>query len=293
VTVSARESFALCRRVARRRARHFYAAFLLTPPAKRNALCAVYAVLRALDDAADEPGESAAKVDALRGWRASIDAAAAGGVDGHPLLPALRETMDRFEIPARFFHLLLEGAEMDLGVVRYPTFGDLRGYCYRVASAVGLICLRILGVRDERATAAGEACGIAFQLTNILRDVGEDAARGRIYLPLEDLDRFECTEEQVLARRHDERFERLMKFEADRAREHYARALDLPRLVRFTGRATLLAMIGAYRRLLDKIERGGFRVFARPVRLSRAEKLGISARAAVLALFPVAARRTA
>ena len=278
------ESFRFCRAVARREARNFYATFLLSPPAKRDALCAVYATLRALDDAADGPGGVEEKRRALRDWREALGAGA--DPEAFPSLPALHETARRFEIPSEYFRLLVEGVEMDLDVRRYATFAELRDYCYRVASVVGLICVRIFGARDERSRAPAEACGLAFQLTNILRDVAEDAARGRIYLPQEDLRRFGCSEEQVLRGEWDGRFASLMRFEAARARGFYEEACALPPLVRWTGRTTLRAMIGFYRGILRTLERRDFRVFGPRVRLSGLEKARVVAAALARNFWP-------
>ncbi|HET6204089.1 MAG TPA: phytoene/squalene synthase family protein [Planctomycetota bacterium] len=278
------DSFRFCRAAARREARNFYATFLLSPPAKRDALCAVYATLRALDDVADGAGPVEEKRRALRDWREALDGARDPA--GYPSLPALLETARRFEIPAEHFRLLVGGVEMDLDVRRYPAFRDLSDYCYRVASVVGLICVRIFGGRDERARPPAEACGLAFQLTNILRDVAEDAARGRIYLPLEDLARFGCSEEQVLRGEWDERFAELMRFEAARARAFYEEARVLPPLVNWSGRTTLRAMIGFYRGILRTLERRDFRVFGPRVRLSGLEKARVVAAALARNLWP-------
>ncbi len=278
------DSFRWCRAVARREGRNFYATFLLSPPAKRDALCAVYATLRALDDVADGSGPVAEKRRALLAWREALRPGADEA--SFPSLPALLETARRFQIPADHFRLLLEGVEMDLDVRRYATFEDLRGYCYRVASVVGLICVRIFGARGEGTRAPAVACGLAFQLTNILRDVAEDAGRGRIYLPQEDLRRFGCSEEQVLRGEWNGRFADLMRFEAARAHSFYEEARALPALVHRTGRTTLRAMIGFYRGILRALERRDFRVFGPRVRLSGLEKARVVAAALARNLWP-------
>jgi phytoene synthase len=168
---------------------------------------------------------------------------------------------------------------MDLTVRRYERFDELYQYCYRVASVVGLVCIEIFGYHDARAREYAESCGIAFQLTNILRDVREDGARGRIYLPLEDLRRFEYTEEELLQGVVNDRFLRLMEFEVARAREYYDRALPLLSLIDRESRPALQAMIAIYRGILTRIEQGGYDVFAERARLSHWEKVGIAARA--------------
>jgi phytoene synthase len=190
----------------------------------------------------------------------------------------LADTVQRFQIPHRHFADLLDGTDMDQTVNRYETFPELYRYCYRVASCVGLIVLPIFGTRDESATVPAEACGIAFQLTNILRDVREDAARGRIYLPAEDRRWFGVTEEDIMQGRATPQFLELMRFEAQRARDYYRQAEPLFERIEPESRATLAVMIGVYRAVLDKLERRGFPVFAERVSLTGPEKLAVVAR---------------
>ena len=185
-TVSA--SYAECNRIARASHSSFYLAFFGLPREKRNALCALYAFMRLVDDVSDEPGDLDSKRAGLARWRAMLDEAIAGRTSGHAVLPALADTISRFEIPSRYFHDLILGAEMDLTVASYATFDRLSEYCYRVAGTVGLTCLHVFGFRDPRAPDLAERLGLAFQLTNILRDVSADHQMGRVYLPLEDLD---------------------------------------------------------------------------------------------------------
>ncbi len=169
--------------VARRRARNFYYSFVVLPPEKRRAFCAVYAFMRYCDDISDGSETLENKRQALKNWRAQLNAAVQGHFDGSPILPAFHDAVRRFSIPADYFHWIIDGAEMDLTIDRYETFGDLYRYCFNVASAVGLVCLKIFGYADKRAPQLAEQCGIAFQLTNILRDLDEDAGMGRLYLP--------------------------------------------------------------------------------------------------------------
>ena len=185
-----RQSYAECRRVAREAASNFYYAFFMLPQAKRDALCALYAFMRLVDDVSDTVGGAADKQRGLARWRAALDAAVAGDVSAHPILPAFADTIERFHIPPRYFHDLISGAEMDLTVGDYATFERLREYCYRVAGTVGLTCLHVFGFDDPHAPDLAEKLGIAFQLTNILRDVPKDYEMGRVYLPQEDLARF-------------------------------------------------------------------------------------------------------
>jgi 15-cis-phytoene synthase len=270
--------------VARNRS-NFYYSFVVLPVEKRRAFCAVYAFMRYCDDISDGTAGHGVKQAQLRDWRSQLDAAFAGSVRKNPILPAFHDTVKNFSIPAQYFHWIIDGAEMDLGVVRYETFTDLYKYCFNVASAVGLVCLQIFGYKDARAREYAEQCGIAFQLTNILRDVKEDAESGRIYLPLEDLGKFGYTEEELRLGVVDERFRRLMKFEAGRAREYYAAARNLLPLVEDSSRPALWAMIKIYERILDKIEGRQFDVFRHPIHLAGTEKLSIAFKALGMRFF--------
>jgi phytoene synthase len=187
------DSFAYCRRTARSAARNFYYGFRLLPAEKRDALCALYTFMRGVDDISDEPGDIAAKTRALAQCRAQMDRALAGEFDSDPVWPAFREVMSRYQIPTRYLHDLISGAEMDLTVSRYETFDRLREYCYRVAGTVGLCCLHVFGFSDPEAPELAETLGIAFQLTNILRDLRKDYQIGRIYLRKRISRGFRCT----------------------------------------------------------------------------------------------------
>jgi len=272
-------SYRSAKAVARSRAGNFYYSFIVLPPAKRLAFCAVYAFMRHCDDISDGNSSVEAKRAALRQWRAQLDAAFSGKPAENPILPAFQDTVSRYSIPAQYFHWIIDGAEMDLKVFRYETFTDLYRYCFNVASAVGLVCLQIFGYGQERAKKLAESCGIAFQLTNILRDVKEDARMGRIYLPAEDLKRFDYTPEELHRGVLDERFRKLMKFEAGRARQYYDEARNLLPLVEETSRPALWAMIAIYERILGRIEQRQYDVFSIPVRLPAGEKISIALRA--------------
>ncbi|NQU10036.1 phytoene/squalene synthase family protein, partial [bacterium] len=218
MTDATAESYALCRQIARRSARNFYYSFLVMPADKRAAMCAIYAFMRRSDDLADGAANPALALESLRRWRSQVEAALAGNPAAEPILPALVDTIERYRIPARHLHALLDGTEMDQTTTRYATFDELYRYCYQVASCVGLVVLPVFGYEDPAAERHGEACGIAFQLTNILRDVKEDGRLGRIYLPLEDLRRFNVSTEEILSGQMTPRFVELMRFEAARAR---------------------------------------------------------------------------
>ena len=275
VSQSLEQSYDLCRRIARRTAKNFYYSFLVMPRSKRDAMCAIYAFMRRSDDIADSAANSAVALEGLRQWRAQVDAALTRGEFADPILPALADTVRRYQISPRHFHELLDGTEMDQCVTRYETFDDLYKYCYHVASAVGLVVLPIFGYTDKAALAPAEACGIAFQLTNILRDVKEDAQMGRVYLPREDLRHFGIEEDDILNSRVTSQFIELMKFEAARAHEYYRKAEPLLGLIHPDSRGALAVMMGIYGGILRKIEKRNYAVFDERIRFSAAEKLWI------------------
>jgi phytoene synthase len=269
-----RSSLSYCRRLTRRAHSSFPLAFRVLPPAKRDATTALYAFCRATDDLADEPGDPAAKRAALTRWRSRLRDALRHGTYTHRLHAALHDAVRRYEVPPDYLEAVLDGVETDVGPVGFASFDELYPYCYRVASAVGVACVYIWGVRDrddlgpaiDRATHTG----IAFQLTNILRDLSEDRARGRVYLPRDELERFGCPPESWRA--DDPAFRELMRFQLGRARQYYAKGEPLDGLLSADGRAVFRMMAGVYRRLLDEIERRGYDVFSRRVRVSHLTK---------------------
>ncbi len=272
-------SYRSARKVAQSRARNFYYSFVVLPADKRRAFCAVYSFMRYCDDISDGSATAEKKRALLHRWRSTLDHASKGEFNGHPILPAFHDTLQRFSIPADYFHWIIDGAEMDLTTDSYETFEALYRYCFNVASAVGLVCLQIFGYSEERAKKYAEYCGVAFQLTNILRDVKEDARMGRIYLPHEDLARFRYSGDELARGVRDERFRRLMTFEADRARSFYDQARNLLPLIDRRSRPALWAMMEIYSRILKKIVRTQFDIFGAPIRLSNAEKSTIALRA--------------
>jgi phytoene synthase len=276
--ISLAQSYALCDRVARRHAANFYPAFRLLARPKRRAMCALYAFMRVADDIADGPGTAEQKGHKLAAWRDDLRAA----LDGHArhfLLPALRDTVQRFAIPARYLEAVVDGVAMDLGPLCFRHFGELYRYCFHVASAVGLACIHVWGFHGETAERLAEYAGIAFQLTNILRDLPEDYARGRVYLPSEDLEVFGCPPECLSGPPRSGAFQDLMRFQVDRARQYYRAAEGLPPLLTADGRAVFQLMAGTYRGLLDEIERRDYDVFTRRVALSRWTRLRLAAQA--------------
>ena len=274
--VSVELSEAHCRRVSRRAARNFYYAFLPLSREQHNAICAVYAFARRSDDVtdADAPLSVEARRQALERWRGSVERALTGEYGDDSVLPALHRAARRFAIPPQYFLELLEGVAMDLHPPRYRTFDELYRYCYLVASTIGLICLHIFGFRSQDAVALAERMGVAFQLTNILRDLREDAARGRLYLPEEDLERFGVRRGDVEEAKL-ERVRELLRFEADRAERYYQEAAPLLGLVDRHSRASLWIMTAIYHGILERVRASGYDVFSRRAGLSHAEKTGI------------------
>ena len=288
-------SYEGCWNLAREAHSNFYYAFFLLPKAKRDGIAALYAFMRLVDNVADDGDDIAAKQRGLAKWRAALDEAIGGYaafVDGSSalnlqsaptgageVLPALADTMRRFNMPARYLHDQISGAEMDLTVHSYPTFDRLREYCYRVAGTVGLTCTHIFGFNDPRALDLAEKLGLAFQLTNIIRDVQEDAGRCRVYLPDEDLARFNVSPQDFCKNEGTLGVRELLRFEADRAFQLYEEGSELLDLIDADSRGTLWLLIHTYSALLARIESLDFAVFGERIRLSKAEKMLFIARA--------------
>jgi phytoene synthase len=272
------QSYEYARRVARSRAKNFYYSFILLSRQQRKAMCAIYAFMRHCDDLSDEPGASR---EALERWRAELADALEGRFSDHPVWPGFHHTVRRFGIPHEYFFEMIDGVISDLEPRRFQTFDELYKYCYQVASVVGLTTIHIFGFDTSSALPLAEKCGIAFQLTNILRDIREDAGRDRIYLPAEDLRRFGVSEDDLRAGVRSPGFLKLMAFEADRARAYYDESRPLLDLIHPRSRNSLWALITIYSNLLDRIRRTNYDVFARRVRLSSVEKSWIIVRALV------------
>jgi phytoene synthase len=269
-----RKAYAYCQEITRRSSSSFYYPFRLLAPDRRDALFAVYAFCRFIDDVADDEGRRDPAALLAR-WRTEL-AEVYTGKPTHPIAVALADAVQRFELPQTVFLELIDGVEMDLTRQRYGTIEELYGYCYRVASTVGLLCIGIFGYQRPSARDYAVNLGIAFQLTNILRDVREDAQRGRIYLPLEDLRRFDCTEDDLLGGHYSPRVEALMAFECERARAYYQLARNALAPEDRGSLAAAEAMRSIYERLLDRIEARHFDVFGPKVTLPRYEKLTLA-----------------
>jgi 15-cis-phytoene synthase len=253
----------------------FYYSFLFLPAERRLAITALYAFCREVDDAVDECSDPAIARTKLSWWRTEI-AALFAGTPSHPVTRALAPAIERFNLPQMRFQQIIDGMEMDLTQDRYADFGALQHYCFHVAGVVGLMAAEIFGYENPATMRYAEDLGTAFQLTNIIRDVGEDARRGRVYLPLDELARFGVSIGDVLSARESEAFTEMMRFQIARAESFYARALAaLPDGDRRSQRAGLV-MAAIYRTLLSKIAADGCHVLTRRTRLTPIRKLWLA-----------------
>lgn len=262
--ISVQQSYEYCRNVARTQAKNFYFSFILLDKPQRDAMCAMYAFMRYCDDLSDGPETATDAV--MDQWQLELENALDGNFGSNPCWPAFHDAVTRYAIPRPYFHQMIDGVRSDLTAREFETFEELYVYCYQVASVVGLTVTHIFGFDDPRALDLAERCGIAFQLTNILRDVKEDEERGRCYLPREDRERFPVLRD-------------LLEFEASRAKLYYHESAPLTSMVHPRSRPSLWALIQIYRRLLDRIESSGYDVMSRRIRLSTPEKLLIVAQA--------------
>lgn len=300
-----RAAYSVCRHIARSAAKNFYYGFLLLPARKRNALSAVYAFMRHADDISDDPAiPLEQRREKLDEWMSALRRVVDGERTDDPVLFALADAQKRYQISLDLLEKLVHGTEMDVAPqpaqngllstrpsvsapprqsagdepqLQYETFTQLYDYCYHVASVVGLVCIRIFGYRDPQAEKLAEDVGVAFQLTNILRDVKEDAALGRVYLPREDFARFNIDVHALTNGSAPQALQPLMEFEAARARAYYFSAQDLVPLIDDDSRGALWTLVEIYRRLLERIVERNYDVFSERVRLSTAEKLKVLA----------------
>jgi 15-cis-phytoene synthase len=288
-------AYSVCRGITRSNAKNFYYAFLVLPKRKRQALCAVYAFMRRCDDIADDPNlsveERRYKLDT---WLDALHRVQQGEPTDDPILLALTDAQRRYTIPAGLLDELALGTAMDVVdpeagahsvpssnaavpalTIQYQTFDDLKLYCYRVASVVGLVCIHVFGYRDPAAEPLAEQCGLAFQLTNIIRDVKEDAAMGRVYLPEEDLAKFGLSAAELLSEPDAARFRPLLALEADRARQLYQAGDQLIPYIAEDSQPALWVLVNIYRKLLEKIAERQYDVFNGKVSLTVSEKLRV------------------
>jgi phytoene synthase len=299
-------AYGICRHVARTAAKNFYYGFMVLPRRKRDALSAVYAFMRHADDICDDPGMTVPERRAkLREWLEGYHRVAEGEPTDDPVFLALRDSQQQFSIPMELLDLLVHGTGMDLQepparatpagasdpgqppqqaqdgqaspqpLVAYESFTELYDYCYHVASVVGLVCIRIFGYRDPNAEPLAEDVGVAFQLTNILRDIKEDAQMGRIYLPQEDLERYGVSVADLASGARPEQLRPLLEMEVRRARDYYAAAEQLLPLIDDDAQPALWTLVEIYRRLLERIEQRNYDIYSERIRLSVAEKLGV------------------
>jgi phytoene synthase len=282
-----REAYGVCRHIARSAAKNFYYGFLALPARKRNALSAVYAFMRHADDISDDPSiPIEQRREKLTEWMNGLRRVVEGERTDDPVLMALADAQKTFNIPLDLLEKLVRGTAMDLPeaegknppAMQYETFDQLYDYCYHVASVVGLVCIRIFGYRDPRAEKLAEETGVAFQLTNIIRDVKEDSQLGRVYLPSEDLQRFGVEARALTNGNSAAAFRSVLEFETQRARKYYRSAEELLPLIDDDSQPALWTLVEIYRRLLERIAARNYDVFSERVRLSTAEKVGLLAR---------------
>jgi phytoene synthase len=272
-----KDAYEACAQMTRDASTNFYYAFLTLPLEKRQAIYAAYAFCRLCDDIVDEPdrvGNPAAEL-------ANVKLELAGAYEGEesgPIWTALADSQRRFGIGKSHYAAVIEGCEMDLTQSRYADFDELVEYCKKVASAVGLICIEVCGYEDENAVSFAIDLGIAMQLTNVIRDVSEDAANGRIYLPMAEIDRFGYSEVALLEGRVDDHFRELIKFQVERAREYFTSGSRLFPLLDRRSRACPQAMAAVYMRILDKIEDADYDVVSNRIGLSKRAKFTLAAR---------------
>ncbi|HXG18342.1 MAG TPA: presqualene diphosphate synthase HpnD [Methylomirabilota bacterium] len=294
--VSLADAYTYCHQVARKSSSNFYYAFRLLPAERYNALCALYAFCRFMDDIADHIEQPSSHTHPLsrkerlalllNTWREELQHCYAG-VSRHPITMALSDVVRRFPISQEHLTGIIDGVEMDLQKNRYQTFEELYDYCYHVASLVGLVCIEIFGYQNPSARDYAVNLGIAFQLTNIMRDVGEDAQRDRIYLPREDLDQFGYSEQDLCARRYNSAFIRLMSFEGVRAQAFYTKAAEQLAAKDRRSLVAAEAMRLIYHRLLTKLEAKKFPVFGSRVALTTPGKIGLAFTAWVRGWLPL------
>jgi phytoene synthase len=290
-------AYAVCRGIARRAAKNFYYGFMVLPSEKRNALSAVYAFMRHADDISDEPGvDPQLKRQKLGEWLDAAKAVFGGKATDDPVLMALGDAQAKFKIPPELFEKLVYGTSLDLDIppaspespaILCETFQDLKQYCYYVASVVGLVCIRIFGYQDTKAEFLAEDCGLAFQLTNIIRDIKEDASLGRIYIPAEDLARSNLTSANFASSALKDpaqapQLRPALEYEAERARKYYESAKWLMELIDEDSRAALWVLVEIYSRLLRKITDRNYDVLTERVRLTLWEKLKVLSRGFLL-----------
>lgn len=264
-----------CQQKAAQSGSSFYYSFLFLKADRRRAITALYAFCREVDDTVDECTDAAIARTKLSWWRSEV-AAMASGTPTHPVAKALQPHLATFSLDTQHLLAIIDGMEMDLDQTRYLDFPGLQKYCWHVASVVGILSAKIFGVTNPQTLEYAEKLGLAFQLTNIIRDVGEDARKGRIYLPVNELQQFNVTAADILNARHSENFEKLMQFQAARAQKYYDEAFALlPKEDRRAQRPGLI-MAAIYRAVLNEVEHDGFHVLNQRISLTPIRKLWLA-----------------
>jgi phytoene synthase len=287
MTSDLKQAYEHCRHITRSRAKNFYYAIRTLPARKRQAVYAAYAFCRICDDISDEERSLEDKLRLFGQTRQLLQ----DGYDGKatdPVFAALGDASATFDIPARYFEEVIAGVEMDLIQKRFQDFEELRDYCYKVASAVGLICIEVFGYKDPRAREYATDLGLAMQLTNVMRDIKEDAQRGRIYIPQDEMASFGYSPGELEAGVVNDAFRNLMRFQVARARRYFASGRRLIPLLSLRSRACPALLLAVYSRILDRIEANQYDVFQRRIGLSTREKLFLTARLWALSLIPAA-----
>ena len=278
-------AYKTCRDITRREAKNFYYAFLTLPPAKRRAIYAAYAFCRLCDDSVDEEISSEAKFKALDELQTNLDQTYKGAPSS-PVYVALSDVAHNYNIPQDYFREIILGVKSDLVKDRFQNFEELKEYCYRVASVVGLICLQIFGYDDDDAKGYAVDLGLAMQLTNIIRDIREDLDMGRVYLPQDELALFGYTEEDLRNGLRNEAFLKLMRFQSQRAREYFDRGFKLIPYLSKRSRACPAVLGALYSKVLDRIENSNYDVLETRVSLSKLEKLAITTKTWLGSMLP-------
>lgn len=276
--ISPAEAQEFCTKYTKQSGSNFYYSFLFLPRPRREAMYTIYALCRMIDSAVDDPPPGSKPLEVLATWRKEVSDA----YKGHPTLPvtiSLAAHLQEFDIPEQLIQELISGVEMDLTINRYATFSDLYPYCYRVASVVGLICLKIFKTQSPKAEDYAVNLGVAFQLTNMLRDLYSDAQENRVYFPQEDFQQFGYSVESLLAKQSSPPLIEFMKFECARARSYYQQAHDILRTLPASDQKALVVaeiMRGVYSTILHKIEAQNYPVFGPRTRVSSLQRLSIA-----------------
>ncbi len=285
-TIDLELAYEACRTITRREAKNFYYAFLTLPVAKRRAIYAAYAFCRHCDDSVDEETSTDAKLTALADLHSDLEATYSGNASS-PVFLALADVAKQYDIPQDYFREVILGVERDLVKDRFKNFDELREYCYRVASVVGLICLQIFGYDNDDAKEYAVDLGLAMQLTNIIRDVREDLEMGRVYLPQDEMARFGYSEEDLRSGVRNQAFMDLMQFQSQRAREYFDRGFKLLPYLSRRSRACPAVLGALYSKVLDRIEASDYDVLESRVSLSKAEKIRITAQTWLGSMLPL------